>query len=147
MLFYYRDLYPARDIDHIQSAFAAAFVIRTADNSLMLLQVSVMICLHRLQVSVQPGGCFTGDDWLVPLPSPEGVKPDQDVTRLYAQVNASGLSLSPHRRVETVQSIIQGFPSACLMPLASLRFSMTAYALIRLDQNLGHFPLPTLYGI
>lgn len=35
------------------------------NNSLMLFQVSVMLCPHRSQVSVQPGGCFTGDDWLV----------------------------------------------------------------------------------
>ncbi|KAK3398736.1 hypothetical protein B0T20DRAFT_216580 [Sordaria brevicollis] len=28
-------------------------------------EVSVMAFSHRSQVSVQPGGCFTGDDWLV----------------------------------------------------------------------------------
>ncbi|KAK3338425.1 hypothetical protein B0H65DRAFT_512269 [Neurospora tetraspora] len=38
-------------------------------------------------VSVQPGGCFTGDDWL-------GVKLDQDVTRCYADINAVSSSVS-----------------------------------------------------
>ncbi|KAK3491732.1 hypothetical protein B0T13DRAFT_490395 [Neurospora crassa] len=65
----------------------------------------------RHQVSVQPGGCFTGDDWMIhQFPSPEGVKLDQD-----------------------------GLPSACLLPLARLRFDTSASAPVRLRQNPGPF--------
>ncbi|KAK3485919.1 uncharacterized protein B0T23DRAFT_408006 [Neurospora hispaniola] len=102
-----RDLYPARDIDRIQSAFAAALFIKTPDNPLML-----------SQVSVQPGGCFTGDDWLIhQFSSPEGVKLDQD-----------------------------GLSSACLLPLARLRFDTSASAPVRLHQNPGPFSPSTMVG-
>ncbi|KHE84912.1 hypothetical protein GE21DRAFT_1308175 [Neurospora crassa] len=73
------------------------------------------------KVSVQPGGCFTGDDWLIhQFSSPEGVKLDQD-----------------------------GLPFACLLPLARLRFDTSASAPVRLHQNPGPFPpsaMVSFYG-
>ncbi|EGO59856.1 hypothetical protein NEUTE1DRAFT_100002 [Neurospora tetrasperma FGSC 2508] len=69
-------------------------------------------------VSVQPGGCCTGDDWLIhQFSSPEGVKLDQD-----------------------------GLPSACLLPLARLRFDTSASAPVRLHQNPGPFSPSTMVG-